>query len=90
MSSPDQQPSTIIPESLCPRCKAKLNRASSINAPYAEPRPGDTTLCIGCGILLVFTAEQRLRRSTEEEFTRVVRFDPRMWAMSQFLGARLN
>lgn len=45
-----------IPEMACPACDARLDRAAALNHGHA-PKPGDFTVCIGCGAILRFGVE---------------------------------
>jgi hypothetical protein len=51
---------TRVPCGHCPRCGYKLDAASS-------PRPADPTLCLRCGLLLVFDDELRPRAPSARE-----------------------
>lgn len=44
------------PESSCPGCGCKMDMALSVSPdfPQQQPRPGDISICIKCGELLVF------------------------------------
>lgn len=46
---------THLQESRCPACRKALDAATAIDAPTAKPKPGDVSLCFGCGTVLVFT-----------------------------------
>ena len=43
-----------IPESFCPMCKHRLNGYVCITSAGALPNPGDLSVCIECGQVLVF------------------------------------
>lgn len=57
---------TDTPETSCPSCKTVLNAATGIDT-RRQPRPGDVTICIECGLLMAFTPELALRAMTSEE-----------------------
>lgn len=57
---------TRTPESKCPVCGHILDAATSINGEF-EPRPGDVTLCVQCGEILIFNKDLRGRIPTAEE-----------------------
>lgn len=62
----------IIPLSKCPFCgDKKLNRSTPVTNDEA-PVPGDFTVCIKCGELLVFDLDLRLRKPTEDEKQRAL------------------
>lgn len=47
--------SSIIPESRCPKCGYPMNRADDPQHKRArEPEPGDLSICMKCGELLMF------------------------------------
>lgn len=52
----------------CPKCDHPLNAASFCFGEDAKkPSEGDVTACAGCGTLLVFRKDLRLRPPTEGE-----------------------
>lgn len=53
-------------ESQCPSCGHKVEAALSVNGQRA-PKEGDASICIECGVLAIYTAEQTLRAATKEE-----------------------
>jgi hypothetical protein len=55
-----------IPEAKCPHCGHEVDRTFEAHGD-AKPSPGDTSLCIRCGGVSVFTSElgQRLPSETE-------------------------
>jgi hypothetical protein len=55
-----------VPEATCPGCARKADGAASL-AGKGAPSPGDLTVCIGCGIILVYATAMTLRRATHEE-----------------------
>jgi hypothetical protein len=52
---------TKTPSAACPRCQKLLDRVDALIGGPATPKPGDVTLCIGCGTILVFTPGLGLR-----------------------------
>jgi hypothetical protein len=58
---------TITPESRCPYCGHRFDRASSPREPQAAPSPGDLTMCIECGCLMAFDDEMKVRGLTSGE-----------------------
>lgn len=60
----------IIPLSKCPLCGYEMDCVTCVDTPDQAPRPGDLTICIKCGEVLVFTEELGLRIPTKEEYER--------------------
>lgn len=54
------------PKCFCPKCGYKFDRASKV---YGEgtPKPGDITLCLKCGHVMVFGPGMVVREPTSEE-----------------------
>jgi hypothetical protein len=59
---------------ICPAC-GRVHSASHVVAEsdpgVVQPRPGDFSLCIGCGSWAVFTAEDGLRRPSGDELRKI-------------------
>jgi hypothetical protein len=52
--------STVVPDQACPRCGYKFDRASpAMPNTAATPSPGDISLCLDCGQILVFNDDAR-------------------------------
>lgn len=51
----------------CPRCSKEFTAATSVGPDDARPKPGDPTICFGCGELLVFGADLAPREPTADE-----------------------
>jgi hypothetical protein len=52
------------PEAHCPTCGKMLNRACQVDFPTGEPiapKPGDLTVCVCCGDILVMDEEMKLK-----------------------------
>lgn len=54
-----------IPEQRCPSCNARLTASTFVSLPGDDskpepPRAGHVTMCIECGVALVFDDRQRL------------------------------
>jgi hypothetical protein len=45
---------TRTPATWCPECQCKLEAASDLDTHKAIPVPGDLSLCIHCGTVLIF------------------------------------
>lgn len=63
-----------MPETRCANCGKRLDRASGVVAKNARnfkrPKPGDLSLCIGCGHVSVFDEGLRLRAPTAAEIVK--------------------
>jgi hypothetical protein len=59
---------TETPPNVCLKCRKLLDRASH---PEAEPEPGDLSICIECGHVMVFDDGLRFRAPTPEESMRI-------------------
>lgn len=53
---------------LCPNCGNLLECASHLSDDSLKPRPGDYSICIGCGTVLRFTSDMKVTEVTEDEF----------------------
>jgi hypothetical protein len=62
---------TKLKPAACLACGAPLDAATAFaekgHASEPKPQPGDFTLCIHCGHLMVFTDDMRLRQPTRDE-----------------------
>lgn len=74
----------VTPECTCLNCHKPLNRASAV-AEDASPSDGDFTMCIGCGHLMIFNADQTLRNPTDEELAEIAG-DERMITISNAIA----
>jgi hypothetical protein len=55
-------------DSLCLNCGALLNRVASLEEDSDHnPSPGDISVCLNCGHILIFTEDLGVRELTEEE-----------------------
>jgi uncharacterized protein with PIN domain len=61
--------STDTPESNCPSCGKLLDAASSFK--NAVPSPGDFSICINCGHILVFADDLTVRNPTDAEIVEI-------------------
>ena len=61
-----------VPECHCPVCDKKIDAASNLYDESERPFPGDVSVCIQCGTILVFDFDLTMRLPTEEE-TRAIR-----------------
>jgi hypothetical protein len=55
-----------LPESACLACGKKLDAATSMTDD-AYPKPGDATICLDCGHLMVFAGDLTLRAPNDAE-----------------------
>lgn len=56
-----------VAPAFCPYCKYGFDQSSNIRDGRRKPRPGNYTLCISCGGVLVYDAELRARAPTTAE-----------------------
>jgi hypothetical protein len=69
--------------SACPYCAHKLDAATAGPAnPKAVPSPGDGTICIECGGVLIFAEGLTVRRPTPDELAEILAL-PRVGEMIQ-------
>lgn len=61
----------------CPVCAEVLDGATCVDRD-ASPKPGDATMCIKCGSIVMFTRGLGLRLPTKQE-QRQLAGDPRVW-----------
>jgi hypothetical protein len=59
-----------MPECACLACGKRLDRATSVDGNH-QPEMGDVTICIGCGHLMGFDDDLRLRELTDTEMVKV-------------------
>jgi hypothetical protein len=57
---------TIVKKSSCPTCGKVFDSATCATGNEA-PKPGDVTVCFGCGMILVFTEDMGVRPMTPSE-----------------------
>lgn len=55
-----------LPQAYCLNCKCSLNAASHVGG-EDKPAPGDSTVCIRCGHVMIFTENWGLRELTADE-----------------------
>jgi len=75
----------IVPLSHCPECGHKLDAANVVEEGEiqgTQPEPGDFTICLNCGHLMVFTEGLKLREPNDEE-ARIIAGDKRMLAIQR-------
>jgi hypothetical protein len=66
-----------MPDAKCPVCGHAFSAASNALDNERGPRPGDWSICIGCGTVLAFDATLRPRALTKAE-QRAADADPRI------------
>lgn len=64
----------VIPRSLCPQCRYGMDRTSQACG------TGDFSICINCGLLLVFEADLTLRKPAAEELRELMN-DDKAWTV---------
>ena len=75
-----------VPISHCTGCGKLCDDATGL-ATERNPRPGDFTICFGCGHLMVYSDELTLRDPTNAEVVEVAG-DPRLIAAQRVVAAR--
>jgi DNA-directed RNA polymerase subunit RPC12/RpoP len=66
-------------ESRCPQCNYKLTAATIAHGEESAPSGGDSSVCINCGQLLTYEADQTLRKASAEEVRELME-DAAAWA----------
>lgn len=79
-----------VPASACPTCGTGLDAAADIHDPDALPSPGDPTLCLHCGDLLVFTPSRSVRRPTVFERAELMALPEVRQAVDQIASFRAS
>ena len=74
-----------IIESACTACGKTLDSAACVGED-AMPTEGDITLCIGCGHLMAFDQDLKLRELTAQEM-KMIAGDQRLLAASKAMHA---
>ena len=65
-------PSVPVPESRCPNCKTRLDRAFEVGGDN-RPSPGYVSLCIHCGNWTVFDLDLRLVKPDQKLLAEIKR-----------------
>lgn len=68
MPVPDVLHSHHICEDHCPACHRRLNATARSDGGASRPSPGDLSVCVHCGALLVFDSEFNLDLLAPEGF----------------------
>lgn len=86
-----------VPLSPCPKCNYRLDAATLVRPGTALPKPGDFTICLRCGEVLIFGDELALRvamandvRAAGPEVMAEIRRVSRAVRRLDPLGRRLN
>ena len=58
-----------VPPSQCPRCFAYLDRAGETDSRVRAPGPGDISICLHCGAILMFDDDMKLVYAPDEKIT---------------------
>lgn len=66
-----QATSHRVVESSCPNCGNKADAATAVGNVDLTPRPGDYTVCVCCGHVLVYADDLKVREPTEKEIDRI-------------------
>ena len=76
----DGLPSHVMPPTLCPVCGYFFDAASPVGKGKAKPKPGDFTLCMKCGGILLFTFAMGVVPATDAQLEGIKREEPRFYA----------
>jgi hypothetical protein len=52
---------------LCPHCGAKLDASTELGEDDAAPIPGDYSMCLHCGCILIYKPDMTMRRAELED-----------------------
>jgi hypothetical protein len=77
--------SACVPESKCLSCGKVLDRATNMFDGGWRPSPGDYSICIACGHLMIFADDLRLRELTVMECVEIAG-DKRLLALRRVRG----
>ena len=81
-------PSVSTTPGACPWCGHHLDMATGVGTDKL-PRPGDRSICIGCGAVCVFEADLTLRRADAVETMQVYNRHPQAFqAWEETVGRR--
>jgi hypothetical protein len=59
-------PSFSTPECFCPKCGYSFNHTSNLTG-KGRPKPGDITLCMRCGQILLFRPDLTVELAADEQ-----------------------
>ena len=62
---------SILPESSCPNCNRKMDRATGIRDRDDVPEPGSISICICCAAINEYDDDLRLRLLPEDELKEI-------------------
>lgn len=60
-----------LPPSACPSCGHLMDAAMCISKPAGRPEPGDLSLCLKCGEILVYADQLKLRTAELNDLMRL-------------------
>jgi len=60
-----------VPEHKCPACGKRLDSVTEMFS-GAEPQPGDCTICLDCGAILIMLEDLTTRRASDAETARML------------------
>jgi hypothetical protein len=63
-------PSVRVPKSACLDCGKQMDGATGVDY-RGGPQPGHITICIGCGHIMAFAEDMRLRKLTDTEMIEI-------------------
>jgi hypothetical protein len=90
-----QLPPVRVPVSACPRCQKRCDSATPLGRTAVVPKPGDISLCGGCGLPLKFVQDLHLAEASEEDLASLpvsflILISRAQDRIAQRLGARRN
>lgn len=75
-------PSFQHAESICPQCGYELTGSTHVQGGQPSlPEPGDNSVCINCGQVLVYESDCRLRKATVRDIGELMSENPEGWAV---------
>jgi hypothetical protein len=80
MGARDEMATRSMPECNCPLCGKQFDAATNATDANNDPKPGDWTMCLGCGVMMAFDETLKPRALTEDE-QREAEADPRIRKM---------
>jgi Zn ribbon nucleic-acid-binding protein len=63
--------SARVPKSKCLACGVRMDRATNMFDGHWKPSPGDFTICLKCGHLMIFADDLRVRELTTAQIVQV-------------------
>jgi hypothetical protein len=74
-----------LPKTGCLNCGKPLDAAGRPGPDGARPGPGDVTVCLGCGHIMIYADDMTMREPTAEEVVEIAG-DPEILEAQRFVG----